>query len=276
VPRKVKGLGRGLDALFINDKDISNISELSINLIKPRGDQPRKKFNDETLHELAQSIKQHGILQPVLVRPQGDEYELIAGERRWRAAQIAGMEEISVIIREIDDQEAAEISLIENLQRDDLTVIEEALAYKNLIDKHAFTQEKLAERIGRSRSYITNMLRILNLPPEIIKMIDEKKISASHARTLLSLPSDKDRLAAARKIINEKKSVRQIEKSIKFFNVNEVEKNKAVELSEIETKLQKYLGTKAEIIPRKRGGKIEISYYNEEELERILELFGLK
>ncbi|NLB51453.1 MAG: ParB/RepB/Spo0J family partition protein [Syntrophomonadaceae bacterium] len=276
MPRKVKGLGRGLDALFINDKDISNISELSINLIKPRGDQPRKKFNDETLHELAQSIKQHGILQPVLVRPQGDEYELIAGERRWRAAQIAGMEEISVIIREIDDQEAAEISLIENLQRDDLTVIEEALAYKNLIDKHAFTQEKLAERIGRSRSYITNMLRILNLPPEIIKMIDEKKISASHARTLLSLPSDKDRLAAARKIINEKKSVRQIEKSIKFFNVNEVEKNKAVELSEIETKLQKYLGTKAEIIPRKRGGKIEISYYNEEELERILELFGLK
>jgi ParB family chromosome partitioning protein len=276
VPKKAKGLGRGLDALFINDKDISNISELSISLIKPRGDQPRKKFDDETLQELAQSIKQHGILQPVLVRPQGDEYELIAGERRWRAAQMAGMEEISVIIREIDDQEAAEISLIENLQRDDLTVIEEALAYKNLIEKHAFTQEKLAERIGRSRSYITNMLRMLNLPPEIIKLIEEKKISASHARTLLSLPSDKDRLAAARKIINEKRSVRQTEKSIKFINVNEAEKNKAVELSEMETKLQKYLGTKAEIVPRKRGGKIEIIYYNDEELERILELFGLK
>lgn len=276
MPKKAKGLGRGLDALFINDKDISNISELSISLIKPRGDQPRKKFDDETLQELAQSIKQHGILQPVLVRPQGDEYELIAGERRWRAAQMAGMEEISVIIREIDDQEAAEISLIENLQRDDLTVIEEALAYKNLIEKHAFTQEKLAERIGRSRSYITNMLRMLNLPPEIIKLIEEKKISASHARTLLSLPSDKDRLAAARKIINEKRSVRQTEKSIKFINVNEAEKNKAVELSEMETKLQKYLGTKAEIVPRKRGGKIEIIYYNDEELERILELFGLK
>lgn len=275
MSKRDRGLGRGLDALFISDKDMSNISELNINIIKPREDQPRKIFNEDTLQELAQSIKQHGLLQPVLVRPRGDEYEIIAGERRWRAAQMVGLTDISVIIKEIDNLEAAEISLIENLQRDDLTVIEEAQAYKNMIEKHAFTQEKLAESIGRSRSYIANILRMLNLPPEIIKMINEKKISPSHARTLLALPSDKQRLAAARKIVNEKKTVRQIEKTVKFFNVNEAEKYKAAELTEIEIKMQKFFGTKAEIIARKQGGKIEINYYNDEELERILELIGI-
>ncbi len=276
MPKKERGLGRGLEALFNNDKEISNISEINIALIRPGSDQPRKKFNEESLQELAQSIKQHGILQPVLVRPRGGKYEIVAGERRWRAAQIAGLTEINVLIKEMDNQEAAEISLIENLQRDDLSVIEEALAYKNLIQKHAFTQEMVAERIGRSRSYIANILRILSLPPEIITMIEEQKLSASHARTLLALPTDKERISTARRIMEGKMSVRQIEKSVKFSKDNPVNQHKNIEIAEIEAKMQKYFGTRAEIITRKQGGKIEISYYSDEELERIVELFGLQ
>lgn len=275
MPKKERGLGRGLEALFNNDKEISNISEISIALIRPGSDQPRKKFNEESLQELAQSIKQHGILQPVLVRPRGEKYEIVAGERRWRAAQIAGLTEINVLIKEMDNQEAAELSLIENLQRDDLSVIEEALAYKNLIQKHAFTQEMVAERIGRSRSYIANVLRILSLPPEIISMIEEQKLSASHARTLLALPTDNERMATARKIVAGKMSVRQIEKSVKLSKDNPVAQHKTIEIAEIEARMQKHFGTRAEIITRKRGGKIEISYYSDEELERIVELLGL-
>ncbi|HNX28204.1 MAG TPA: ParB/RepB/Spo0J family partition protein [Syntrophomonadaceae bacterium] len=273
MPKKERGLGRGLDALFTNNNE--TISELDITLIKPRNDQPRKKFNEESLSELAESINQHGVLQPLLVRPRGGKYEIVAGERRWRAAKIAGLSTINVIIKNINNQEAAEISLIENLQRDDLSVMEEAQAYKNMMEKHAFTQEMIADRIGRSRSYIANVMRILNLPSDIISLIEEQKISASHARTLLALPTDEERIAAALEIIEGKMSVRQIEKSVRVSRkLNGIQK-KSIEISEIEIQMQKYFGTKAEIITRKKGGKIEITYYSDEELERILDLFRM-
>ena len=274
MPKKERGLGRGLDALFSTDNDI--ISEVDIALLKPRSDQPRKTFNEESLAELAASIEQHGLLQPLLVRSRGEKYEIIAGERRWRAAKLAGMDVISVIIKDINNREAAEISLIENLQRDDLSVIEEATAFKSLMEKHEFTQEMIAERIGRSRSYIANVMRILNLPPEILVMIEEQKISASHARTLLSLPTDEERIAAAWEIIEGNKSVRQTEKSVKNKKQAKGKKNRSLEIEEIELKMQKLFGTKAEIISRKNGGKIEITYHNEEELERIIDLLGVK
>lgn len=273
MPKKERGLGRGLDALFTNDNDV--ISELDISILKPRNDQPRKTFDKESLMELTQSIMQHGLLQPILVRPRGEKYEIIAGERRWRAAKLAGLNAISVIIKDINNQEAAEISLIENLQRDDLSVIEEAVAFKSLMEKHAFTQEMIAERIGRSRSYIANVMRILNLPPDIITLIEEKKISASHARTLLSLPTDEERIMAALDIIEGKKSVRQTEKNVKKIQKAQDKKIKSLEVAEVELKMQKYFGTKAEIISRKKGGKIEITYYSDEELERILDLIGI-
>ncbi len=273
MPKRERGLGRGLDALFTNDNDV--ISELDITILKPRNDQPRKTFDEESLMELAQSITQHGLLQPILVRPRGGKYEIIAGERRWRAAKLAGLNAISVIIKDINNQEAAEISLIENLQRDDLSVIEEAVAFRSLMEKHTFTQEMIAERIGRSRSYIANVMRILNLPPDIITLIEEKKLSASHARTLLSLPTDEDRITTAMDIIAGKKSVRQTEKSVKIIQKAHDKKIKSLELSEVELKMQKYFGTKAEIISRKKGGKIEITYYSDDELERILDLIGM-
>lgn len=274
MPKKERGLGRGLDALFSTDNDI--ISEVDIALLKPRSDQPRKIFNEESLAELAASIEQHGLLQPLLVRSRGGKYEIIAGERRWRAAKLAGLDVISVIIKDINNREAAEISLIENLQRDDLSVIEEATAFKSLMEKHEFTQEMIAERIGRSRSYIANVMRILNLPPEILVMIEEQKLSASHARTLLSLPTDKERIAAAWEIIEGNKTVRQTEKSVKNKKQTQGKKKRSLEMEEIELKMQKHFGTKAEIISRKNGGKIEITYHNDEELERIIDLLGVK
>lgn len=274
MPKKERGLGRGLDALFSTDNDI--ISEVDIALLKPRSDQPRKVFNEDSLAELAASIEQHGLLQPLLVRSRGGKYEIIAGERRWRAAKLAGLDVISVIIKDINNREAAEISLIENLQRDDLSVIEEATAFKSLMEKHEFTQEMIAERIGRSRSYIANVMRILNLPPEILVMIEEQKLSASHARTLLSLPTDKERIAAAWEIIEGNKTVRQTEKSVKNKKQTQGKKKRSLEMEEIELKMQKHFGTKAEIISRKNGGKIEITYHNDEELERIIDLLGVK
>lgn len=275
-----KGLGRGLDALLSNDIDISGenqqISELDVDLIAAGKQQPRQKFDQEALKELADSIHEHGLLQPVLVRPNGDIYEIIAGERRYRAAKIAGLRSIPVVVREISDVQAAEISLVENVQRDDLTVIEEGMAYKNMIDNYGYTQEMLAEKIGKSRVYVTNTLRILNLPGQILKMIEEGKLSAGHARTILSLRNAGEQMAAAKEIVDEKLSVRETEKKIKIV----VEKKKKlpfreVEITELEEKLEKHFGTRTEIITRRKGGKIEISYYNDEDLERIIELMGV-
>ncbi len=249
------------------------ITELDINMIVPREDQPRKIFDQESLKELAGSLAEHGVLQPVLVREKGDKYEIIAGERRWRAAQIAGLQSVPAIIRQLDDSQAGELSLIENLQREDLTAVEEAQAYRQMIDRYQYTQEMLSQKIGKSRSHIANTLRILNLPSSILEMIESRKISAGHARALLSLPGQKEQLAAAREIAAKGMSVREAEKRTKPRKViQEFVFEKPAEVLDLEEKLQKHLGTKAEIFSHSEGGRIIISYYSNEELERIIEM----
>jgi len=274
VPKKERGLGRGLDALFsLENEGQIEITELDINMIVPREDQPRKIFDQESLKELAGSLAEHGVLQPVLVREKGDKYEIIAGERRWRAAQIAGLQSVPAIIRQLDDSQAGELSLIENLQREDLTAVEEAQAYRQMIDRYQYTQEMLSQKIGKSRSHIANTLRILNLPSSILEMIESRKISAGHARALLSLPGQKEQLAAAREIAAKGMSVREAEKRTKPRKViQEFVFEKPAEVLDLEEKLQKHLGTKAEIFSHSEGGRIIISYYSNEELERIIEM----
>ncbi len=274
MPKKERGLGRGLDALFsLENEGQIEITELDINMIVPREDQPRKIFDQESLKELAGSLAEHGVLQPVLVREKGDKYEIIAGERRWRAAQIAGLQSVPAIIRQLDDSQAGELSLIENLQREDLTAVEEAQAYRQMIDRYQYTQEMLSQKIGKSRSHIANTLRILNLPSSILEMIESRKISAGHARALLSLPGQKEQLAAAREIAAKGMSVREAEKRTKPRKViQEFVFEKPAEVLDLEEKLQKHLGTKAEIFSHSEGGRIIISYYSNEELERIIEM----
>lgn len=274
MPKKERGLGRGLDALFsLENEGQIEITELDINMIIPREDQPRKSFDEESLKELAGSLAEHGVLQPVLVRGKGDKYEIIAGERRWRAAQIAGLQSVPAIIRQLDDSQAGELSLIENLQREDLTAVEEAQAYRQMIDRYQYTQEMLSQKIGKSRSHIANTLRILNLPSSILEMIESRKISAGHARALLSLPGQKEQLAAAREIAAKGMSVREAEKRTKPRKViQEFVFEKPAEVLDLEEKLQKHLGTKAEIFSHSEGGRIIISYYSNEELERIIEM----
>ncbi|HBQ25669.1 MAG TPA: chromosome partitioning protein ParB [Syntrophomonas sp.] len=249
------------------------ITELNIEMIIAREDQPRKVFDEESLKELASSLTEHGVLQPVLVREKGDRYEIIAGERRWRAAQIAGLGTIPAIIRQLDDLQAGELSLIENLQREDLTAVEEAQAYHQMIERYQYTQEMLAQKIGKSRSHIANTLRILNLPPSILEMIESKQLSAGHARAILSLPGQKEQLAAAREITARGLSVREAEKRVKTKKtVQEIVFEKSAEIVDLEERLQKHLGTKAEITTFNKGGRIQISYYSNEDLERIMEM----
>jgi len=279
VVKRDRGLGRGLDALLssgIDMEESKEIKELPAELIDARSDQPRKIFNEESLKELAESIREYGVLQPVLVRPKGEKYEIIAGERRYRAAQIAGIEVIPALVKEIDDVEADEISLIENLQRENLNPIEEAVAYKKMIEKYNYTQESLGKRIGKSRAHITNTIRILNLPEEIKEMIEKGKITAGHARTILSLREKDDQISAAREIVEGKMSVRETERRIKGRKGTKRNiKNKRIEIIDLEERLQRHFGTRTEIVEKEPGGRIEVFYYNQEELERILEILGI-
>lgn len=279
MPRKERGLGRGLDALFAGSMENESnyeIVELDIDLIVARDDQPRQIFDEESLQELAESLQMHGMLQPVLVRERDELFEIIAGERRWRAAGIAGLKSIPAVIRQLDDLQVAEISLIENLQREDLSAVEEAQAYRQMIDRFNYTQEMLAQKIGKSRAHIANTLRILNLPDTILEMISARKISAGHARAILSLPGEKEQIAAARDIIANGLSVRQAEKRVKVKKtVQEFVFEKPPEIADLEERMQKFFGTKAEISTLRKGGKIEITYYNNEDLERIIELLNI-
>ena len=274
-----RGLGRGLDALFASttNYDQEMVSEVSISDIVPRKEQPRKIFDQESLRELSDSIREHGVLQPLLVRTKNKKYEIIAGERRWRAAQQAGLKTLPVLIKDIDDEEAAEFSLIENIQRDDLTVLEEAQAYRNMIDNFSYTQEKLASRVGKSRAHIANTIRILKLPAEILDYIEQGKISAGHARAILGLSTEQEQIRAGRDIIAGNMTVREIEKTVKNKKSKTTKKKavKTVEISEIENLLEKHLATRIKIITSGNGGKIEISYYNGDDLERLVELLGI-
>lgn len=279
MTKKERGLGRGLDALLSNSINIDSdqVAEVELDLVIPQENQPRKYFDEESLGELAESIREHGILQPVLLRPKGDFYEIIAGERRWRAAELAGLECIPALIKELGDVESAEIALIENLQRDDLSVIEEAQAYKDIIARNSYTQEVLAERIGKSRTYVANTIRLLNLPEEIIDMLNSRILAAGHARALLSIEDPKQQVLLAREVANNRLSVRETESKAKSKkNKATISLNKAAEIVDIEDRLQRQFGTKVQINSKKKGGRIEIEYYNEDDLERILEQIGLK
>lgn len=253
---------------------------LKLSKIEPNREQPRKNFDEEQLQELADSMKQYGVLQPLLVQKKGNYYEIIAGERRWRAAKIAGLKEVPVMIKEYDKQQTMEIALIENVQRADLNPIEEAMAYQQLMQEFQLKQEEIAQRVSKNRATITNTLRLLKLAPEIQQMLAENRISSGHARALLAVEDPKLQRMLAEKIESEKWSVRDIEKAVK--NLGKVEKPKKEKTEEealtlifqnLEERMKSVMGTKVVISKKdKNKGRIEIEYYSESELERIVEL----
>lgn len=256
--------------------------EITIKLskIEPNSEQPRKDFNEEQLQELADSIKKYGVLQPLLVQKKDNNYVIVAGERRWRAAKLAGLKEVPVVIREYSPQQAMEIALIENVQREDLNPIEEALAYQRLMQEFQLKQEEIAERVSKNRTTITNSMRLLNLTPEVRQMLIENRISSGHARALLGVESPELQLELAKKIEQERLSVREVEKAVKLLGKDKKEKKKkpddeALELifRDLEERMKTAMGTKVNISRKdKNKGRIEIEYYSESELERIVEL----
>ena len=252
---------------------------LKLNLIEPNSEQPRKNFDEESLQELADSIKQYGILQPLIVQKKGSHYEIIAGERRWRAAKLAGITDVPVLIREYDKQQTMEIALIENVQRADLNPIEEAQAFQQLIQEFHLTQEEIANRVSKNRATITNSMRLLKLDSRVQDMLAEGKISSGHARALLGLEEGERQYQVAAKIIEEKLSVRDVEKLVKMMNrppkEKKPEKGPDIDLiyRQVEDKLKSIMGTKVVINQKdKNKGRIEIEYYSQEELERLIEL----
>jgi len=276
-----RGLGRGLEALIpIVDKSEENVQEIDIKKIVANDKQPRRDFDELKLDELAESMKQHGVLQPVILRKKGNAFELVAGERRWRAAAKAGLEKIPAIIKELSDAEVMEIALIENLQREDLNPIEEAMAYKTLMDDFGLTQEELSKRVGRSRSQIANTVRLLNLDKEIQELVIQNKLTAGHARALLSIQDVRARIGLARKISQEDLSVRETEQLAKKLSEErkKAQRQKSQEINpvilDITERLQRALGTRVKIKGSEKRGKIEIEFYSGDELERILEIIA--
>lgn len=275
------GLGRGLDVLIPGasteakkDVKVKETTTLKLSQVEPNRKQPRKKFEEGALEELAQSIRQYGIIEPIVVCKRDDYYEIVAGERRWRAAKKAGLKEIPVILKDYSEKEIAEISLIENIQREDLNPIEEAKAYKTLIDEYDLTQEGLAERVSKSRSAITNTMRLLKLHDKIQKMLIDGQISAGHARALLAIEDKNTQLMVAEKVTAEGLSVRQTEDLVKAVNTPVPERKPKIrnntEYKELEKRLTEALGTKVRIRQQDEGkGKVEISYFSEEQLDSI-------
>ena len=270
-----RGLGKGLDSSPEEGKDGTLMVKLS--KVEPNREQPRKNFDEDSLQELAESLKQFGMLQPILVQNRGDYYEIIAGERRWRAAKIAGLKEVPVIVRELTDQEIVEISLIENIQREDLNPIEEAQAYKRLLTEFHLKQDEVAERVSKSRTAVTNSMRLLKLCDEVQKMVVDDMISTGHARALISIEDPEEQYLIAQKIFDEKLSVREVEKLVKDLHKPPKppkEENKTLQAiyQEISERLKQSLSTKVSVSAKQNGaGKIEIEFYNHEDLERLLE-----
>lgn len=288
-----KGLGKGLDSLIPHNNTIKKVEKKTVEVIKekagettlklseiePNRNQPRKNFNEDALEELKESIKEFGVIQPIVVQKRKDYYEIIAGERRWRAAKLAGIKEVPVIIKDYTDKEIMEIALIENIQREDLNPIEEAMAYKNLIDEYNLKQDEVAQRVSKSRATVTNAMRLLKLTEEVQRMLTEDMISSGHARALLAVENQEMQIELANKIFDEKLSVRETEKLVKQLN-NPKKKpdkkedipNKAV-YEDIEEKLKSKVGSKVRLNYKANGkGKIEIEYYSNAELERIYDL----
>lgn len=291
-----RGLGKGLDSLIptnvmmeseVKHATVSTASSaeegkdgtlmVKLSKVEPNREQPRKNFDEDSLQELAESLKQFGMLQPILVQNRGDYYEIIAGERRWRAAKIAGLKEVPVIVRELTDQEIVEISLIENIQREDLNPIEEAQAYKRLLTEFHLKQDEVAERVSKSRTAVTNSMRLLKLCDEVQKMVVDDMISTGHARALISIEDPEEQYLVAQKIFDEKLSVREVEKLVKDLHKPPKppkEENKTLQAiyQEISERLKQSLSTKVSVSAKQNGaGKIEIEFYNHEDLERLLE-----
>lgn len=287
------GLGKGLNALIPEDTVIlepkkgkdkngdNGYSLIDINLIKSNESQPRKSFDDEKIMELSESIKSNGIIQPLILRKDKDEYIIVAGERRWRAAKYIGIKEIPSVIMDLTEKQILEISLIENIQREDLNSIEEAIAYKKLISDFDLTQEQLSKRIGKSRVAITNTMRLLNLSEDVQQYIIEGVISEGHGRALLAITDSKLQCELAQNVIDDKLSVRELEFLIrKLKTKSEPSKSKAKKetnpyYKEVIEKLENYFGTKVNVTNKNNKGKIEIEYYSEEDLQRILEIINL-
>lgn len=252
--------------------------EIDIHEISPNKSQPRKTFNPDTIETLAESIKKHGIIQPIIVRKKEFYYEIIAGERRWRAAKSIGLKKVPAIVKDTNDLEVAQLALIENIQRENLNAIDEAYAFKSLIDKYDLTQEEIAEILGKSRSYIANITRLLNLDEQVRDLIVENKLTSGHGRTILGLNRKKEQITLAQMIIDKKLSVRDTEALVKKLNKDQTQaiKEKIHDplIKDIEQELTSNLGTRVLIKSGKKKGKIEIEYYSDEELERIIDLIS--
>ena len=305
---KKSGLGRGLDALFpektvqSKPKTVKTVKEekkvevdtkkssqqensngermMKISMIEPNREQPRKKFDEDALQELSESIKQYGILQPLLVSDKKDYYEIVAGERRWRAAKMAGLKEVPVVVKEFSTQEIVEISLIENIQREDLNPFEEAMAYKRLIDEFHLKQDEIAERVSKSRTAVTNSMRLLKLDSRVQQMMVDEMISAGHARAILAISDPEQQYNAAMKVFDEKLSVRETEKLVKSILTPTKKKPVVSNPTEdaiyesLEEKMKGITGTRVFIHRKKNNkGKIEIEYYSRDDLDRIIDLF---
>jgi ParB family chromosome partitioning protein len=271
-----KGLGKGLGALISSaETDDNGVREIRINEIEPNTEQPRKNFNDAKLSQLAESIKQHGVVQPLIVQREDDIYRIVAGERRWRAARLAGLQTVPVIVRELSDRQVMEIALIENIQREDLNPIEEAEAYERLISEYGLTQEEVSDTVGRSRPAITNSLRLLLLQDKIKSSLISGEISSGHARALLSIEDKYIQLKALDEIIRRRLSVRETELLVKQMSKPKKEKKAKtddVEYRAIEEKFREVFGTKVRIMNNKKNGKILIEYYSPDELDRIISI----
>ena len=289
---KKNGLGKGLDSLIVNKQGTAKKADhksdesgvmVNINKVEPNREQPRKNFDEDALMELSDSIKQFGVLSPLLVQDKGTYYEIIAGERRWRAAKMAGLKEVPVIIRNLTDQEIVEISLIENIQREDLNPIEEALAYKRLLEEFHLKQDEVAERVSKSRTAVTNSMRLLKLDERVQQMIIDEMITTGHARAILSITDKDKQYEFAQRIFDEKLSVRDVEKEVKRMQKEKkANKNKENDFdpklqaiyTDLEEQLKGIFGTKVSINAKdKKKGKIEIEYYSQDELDRIINLF---
>lgn len=287
MAKKTGGLGRGLEALisdnFVEEGGSEQAVKLKIMDIEPNRDQPRKVFDEKSLSELADSISQHGVLQPLLVRPViNGSYQLVAGERRWRAARLAGLTEVPVIIKEMSDEEVIAIAMIENLQREDLNPLEEALGYKNMMETLNITQSEAAEKIGKSRPVVANALRLLNLPPEVQQMLGDNLITAGHARALLGFENTEDMISTAKLIVRDDISVREIERLVKRSKKEPAARKpqkKEKFYSEVELALRNNLGRKIKIREngKKGAGTLEIEFFDQQDLENIammLENYG--
>ncbi len=289
MAKRSSGLGRGLDAIFLDNTLVENtadkenkISTLKISLVDPKSDQPRKYFDKDALEELSDSIRENGLLQPILVREYGDagRYQIIAGERRFRACKLAGLTEIPAIVLERDDRAAAQIALIENIQREDLNPLEEALAYKSLKEEYDMTQEELSERIGKSRSAIANSIRLLDLPEEILTMVAARELSAGHARTLLGVKDRDDMILLAQIAAEQDLSVRQLEEQVK--KINKKKKTEVVDINdeddvpfvdyfrEMELRIQRQLGRKVKIEDKGKKKTLTLYYEDNEDLDELL------